>query len=469
MQWSSRPEIMGTVGAMRRLCLLISGFVLAASVLAAGTGARAATEPGPSSNLTRVGHIVFFAASDGVHGSELWKSDGTTSGTVMVKDINPGPDWSTPSHLTAVQGVVYFRADDGTHGNQLWKSDGTRAGTVRLTRVVQPSGGCCGNLTAAGSTLFFSATDGTHGVELWKSRGTLASTHMVVDLNPGSPRGFVEAGCGCIVAMGSDVDFAGNDGVHGYQVWRSDGTVAGTVRVTNIGPNRGGIVPWPHSLTDVQGTLYFVASDGCCRGPYVWVTHGSAASTHKLGGGIGPVSLTPFGTRLLFVSWETTHGEELWVSNGTAAGTHLLKDINPGTGDGVSTTWAPVTLGDIALFEGYTKSTGGRLHRTDGTAAGTRIVRIKGGPKLSCCNSALSRVKGIGVLFMAGTLDDVLWRSDGTYRGTVRVKDLFGGSDNRFDETDIVRLRFGTALVLGGGKLWITRGTETTTHLVKRF
>src|SRR5690349_10980865 len=37
--------------------------------------------------LTRVGSLAYFAGNDGVHGSELWKTNGTSAGTVMVKDI----------------------------------------------------------------------------------------------------------------------------------------------------------------------------------------------------------------------------------------------------------------------------------------------------------------------------------------------------------------------------------------------
>src|SRR4051812_4942665 len=45
-------------------------------------------KPISASNLTAVGGSLFFSASDGVHGGELWKSDGTPAGTGMVKDIN---------------------------------------------------------------------------------------------------------------------------------------------------------------------------------------------------------------------------------------------------------------------------------------------------------------------------------------------------------------------------------------------
>lgn len=76
-------------------------------------------------------------ADDGGAGAELWKSDGTQAGTVLVKDIRPGPGGSNPEGLVNVNGVLFFRANDGVNGYELWKSDGTKTGTV-LVRDIRP-------------------------------------------------------------------------------------------------------------------------------------------------------------------------------------------------------------------------------------------------------------------------------------------------------------------------------------------
>src|SRR5262249_20210622 len=84
--------------------------------------------------LTALGSTLFFVADDGVHGSELWKSDGSVSGTALVKDINPTEE-SHLSWLTAVGTRLFFVADDGVHDRELWTSDGTSTGTIMLTDI----------------------------------------------------------------------------------------------------------------------------------------------------------------------------------------------------------------------------------------------------------------------------------------------------------------------------------------------
>ena len=136
-----------------------------------------------------MGDTLFFTATTAT--GEMWKSDGTRAGTVLVKDIDRGRLRYGPDDLTAVGDTLFFTADDGIHGEELWKSDGTRAGTV-LVKDIRPgdyaSTASGLDLTAVGDTLFFTADDGTHGSELWKSDGTRAGTVLVKDINPDALR-----------------------------------------------------------------------------------------------------------------------------------------------------------------------------------------------------------------------------------------------------------------------------------------
>src|SRR5262249_3598808 len=73
--------------------------------------------------LTNVNGTLFFTADDGTSGVELWTSDGTEGGTVLVKDIRPGSSGSFPVDLTNVNGTLFFTADDGVSGTELWALD----------------------------------------------------------------------------------------------------------------------------------------------------------------------------------------------------------------------------------------------------------------------------------------------------------------------------------------------------------
>ncbi|HMC10901.1 MAG TPA: ELWxxDGT repeat protein, partial [Pirellulaceae bacterium] len=94
-----------------------------------------------SGPIVDVGGVAFFAANDGTTGLELWKSDGTSAGTMLVKDIFAGSvgSLSNYSYLTNVNGTLYFSAYDGS-GIELWKSDGTIAGTTLVKGLEAGSG-----------------------------------------------------------------------------------------------------------------------------------------------------------------------------------------------------------------------------------------------------------------------------------------------------------------------------------------
>jgi len=117
---------------------------------------------------TLAGRQLFVALDDGVHGQELWATDGTAAGTRLVRDIYPGATGSNILGLTAVGSDVYFSADDGVHGQELWQSDGTAAGT-RLVQDIWPGPGDANpaGMTQAGGFLYFSASDGLTGNQPW--------------------------------------------------------------------------------------------------------------------------------------------------------------------------------------------------------------------------------------------------------------------------------------------------------------
>lgn len=425
--------------------------------------------PGPEGSsprsLTAVGELLFFVADDGIHGFELWKSDGTTAGTVLVADLRPGSAGAEPQALVAALGVLFFTCDDGVRGREVWRSDGTAGGT-RLVADVQPgpSGSRPVELVAAGSRLFFSADDGVHGIELWKSDGTAAGTALVRDIRPGGGHGAPWR----VTSRGNSVVFAANDGQTGFEPWASDGTAAGTVPLADIAP--GSADSSPTVLRRVGDTVFFFA-----RYAELWRTDGTPAGTRLVGSTFGTgrdgVAL---GQVLIFAS-QGNNSSALWRSDGTAAGTFQL--AAPGWFSHGLTELR--TIGQTVWFQGSVNNSAsnqGSLWKSDGTPAGTvQVARIRtnagsidGGPA-----GFAAAVDG-RVVFGAddGWLGREPWVTDGTAAGTRLLADLetapgrtLPSHPNQF--TDL----FGTAVFVAddgshGREPWVTDGTSAGTRLL---
>ena len=113
---------------------------------------------------------TFFVADDGINGQELWKTDGTNAGTMLVKDINVGSTGSSPFNLFVSNNKVFFRADDGINGMELWVSDGTAAGTIMLKDIfVGAQSGAPTSFTDYNGQVVFSASESTLTKSVWKT------------------------------------------------------------------------------------------------------------------------------------------------------------------------------------------------------------------------------------------------------------------------------------------------------------
>ncbi|MCW5211863.1 hypothetical protein VU04_03010 [Desulfobulbus sp. TB] len=270
-------------------------------------------------NLTVVNGLLYFGADDGIHGEELWRSDGTEQGTFMVKNIRPETDSSSllisrDIVLTEANNLLYFNVDDGIHGEELWRSDGTEQGTF-MVKDIHPGAGDSYpyGLTEMNGVLYFSAHDGTHSQELWRSDGTEQGTFMVKDISTdGSfPSDLVE--------MNGLLYFIAGDSIQGWGLWRSDGTEQGTFMVNNDS--------YPYGLTEMNGMLYFSANDGT-HGKELWRSDGTKQGTFMVKNvGTRANDQYPFAlieeNGLLYFSADGT----FWRSDGTAAGTFMIKDI----------------------------------------------------------------------------------------------------------------------------------------------
>ncbi len=412
--------------------------------------------------LKVVTDIVYFSVNDNLNGDELWKSDGTATGTVIVKDINPGSGDSDPRSLFVSNGVLYFMAHDGVHhGKHLWRSDGAEAGTyavfgrsgasegsypvefVRMAGVTYfratgsdkihklwatdgtatwpvanvPNCRADSCYVVLGSTMYFEGYHGSvNGSELWKSDGTQAGTIPLKDILSGSANAALDN----FIVVGDIFFFT----TYTNELWRSNGTAVGTWKVKNL----SGI----DHLLAVRDSLYFIADSG------LWTSDGTEGGTVRVAdftfnginftstAGLESNTKVALGGKFYYTANDGVHGTELWVTDGTEAGTMMVKDIYAGSTG--STPHALTVLGDKLYFAAGNWVSGVELWKTDGTAEGTVVVKdIRPGKGGSGPHSLT--VVGNKLLFVAndGLVGNELWETDGTEAGTLLVMDVFPG------------------------------------------
>ena len=393
------------------------------------------SESSNPSGFVRLGRQTFFIANDYVHGYERWVTDGSELGTTMVKDIYPGlgdgcfnraainRKASSPQVLGK---NVYFFATDGVHGFELWRSDGTAFGTTMMKDIMPGLGSSSVDLTLvrAGNYIYFAASDASHGIELWKTDGTDTGTVLLKDLFPGP-----QSGNPLYLFADSDVVyFAANDKVNGYGLWKSNGTEDGTVFLKNVAPS--GDLKDSVPYIKFNGELYFggVTLD---NGTELWKTNGTPEGTiliRDINPGKAdafPLYFNMLNNHIVFSAVTKANGKELWQSDGTEAGTTLVKDINPGKEDG--NPGKPVVLNNHIYFVASDSAKRSELWMSDLTDTGTHIFYpAKPIPGQHFMNLFADN----GWIYFTTDSADMgfeLWRSDGTTEGTRMLTDICQG------------------------------------------
>ncbi|MFN6567748.1 ELWxxDGT repeat protein [Dendronalium sp. ChiSLP03b] len=447
-------------------------------------------------SLINFNDTLYFVGDDGINGYELWTSDGTAEGTVLVKDINPGSSGSsigsTIFSITEFKDALYFVADNGTSGKELWKSDGTAEGTV-LVKDINPgsSDSSIFFFTEINGTLYFYADDGTSGRELWKSDGTAEGTVLVKDINPGSGsstivKDDVEQSFQ-LISVNNTLYFLADDGTHGGELWQSDGTAEGTFLVEDINPGAGSSDIF--ELTNVNGTLYFNANGRLwalntnppVASPIVSITalDANAAETGN-DPAVFRISRTGDTNNALTVKYNVdgtaTNGQDYNQLNGSitiAAGQSFvdlsitpLADTFPEDSEAVT-----ITLFDkyyqYYIVDSSSNAASATIADDSSTVVLTEPYLVKdilpgpGGSDISY----LTKVNE--TLFFTrfdGTYYE-LWKSNGTSAGTVFVKDI--SQDYLVELTNINGIFY--FVDYENATLWKSDGTETGTSVVKNY
>lgn len=424
----------------------------------------------PSYLINFNGTLYFSADSrnTGINssGREVFKTDGTSAGTVILKDIGQGGP-GNPTDLTVFNGALYFAVNDNIHGYELWKSDGTSAGTVMVKDIntTEPGGSHPANLTVVGNTLFFTADNGAtnNGEELWKTDGTEAGTVMVKDIKPGT-------------SSSEPVDLFNFDGVlyffamsnipaiPTYQLWKSDGTETGTALVGHAIFRGGG--GSTSQLTNLNGTLYYYFGV-TGNGTELWTVNNSDGWNHQaatINPGTGDANITEitvFNNQLYFAANNGTNGRELWKFD-PANGPALVKDINTAAGTG-SNPASLIVLNGSLFFSADDGVNGRELWKSDGTTAGTVLLKDINGAGSS--NPVLIGRTASKFYFAAndGANGNELWSTDGTALGTTMVQDIETGPGNSDPNAflEVSGKQYVSVTTTGSGReLWVASAPQ---------
>jgi|GEM_PF-4682487 len=409
----------------------------------------------------------YFAAYGDLQGVELWRSDGAPGGTSLFKEVLPGA-FGGEIYITAINDMLYFVTNPGAHA-ALWQSDGTPEGTEvvedilvqgRGTEVLDfavvngnimvlaygngkrqwqafaPSAGvffACTDVAALFSwdAPMYVSTDGTYGIfywqtsaagiEPWRTDGTPIGTALLKDVVPGTANGAKQGSKPMFI--GNTILFETTQGVN--QLWRSNGTEAGTRALTC-----NGSCPTQFSSYTVSGnTLYMAAYDS----EHAWALYKTDGNNLQFlndplpgnsqnGGSFGLVAM---GGNILYLNNSDGQANEIWAMN-EASGEH--QKILTNTSIGFT---AGVVAGDRYYFvNNGSYTTGSELWASDGTASGTNMLReVVVGPG-GVTAPRLFSINGSVYLMSGNEGGDVIWRAtNGVLKSVANapgtVKDLF--------------------------------------------
>jgi len=412
----------------------------------------AASNPG---SFTQLGNNILFTASDPTNGRELWITDGTEAGTTLLKDLNPGTGNGVYSPLYLVGDEIYFYgiSTEAPSGG-IFKTDGTTVGTVLVKSGFSSNG--VGDFTEVNGTVFFVADSNSNNLdELWKTDGTPAGTVLVKSFRPNS---FFYSYTRYLTPspVANELLFTADNGT-GMALWKSDGTTAGTFTLKYLYNTPQNLV---RRLVELNGEVFFGAYvSGSVES--LWKTDGTATGTvifktpYRLPSSSGIKNIDG---QLYFGGYEQYsdgYGEELWTSSGTLPSTYMIRDINDGSGN--SSPYNFLKFQGNIYFSAETVNEGREFWKTDGTFAGTHLVfdffpGSSSGYPQTYTNEDLSRIY---IIADNGT-DVMLYESNGTQAGTNSIIDI--SESNSITSTEVISVNgvlfFNRQTVDNGTELW---------------
>lgn len=329
------------------------------------------------STLEVIGDIMFFTATNATSGDELYVTDGTVEGTMLLKDINPGSGDASPRYLIVLGDKLYFQANDGSNGIELWESDGTEAGTQMVADLNAIGDGAPDMLTPLdGKVLFRATTPASEAAgEKWLHiyDPATGNAELVAEIQAR------ESGDAQIRRIQVDnvhnvAYFIGQPANENEEMYITDGTGAGTYKLIDVCPpdfTASGI-QWPFVSQDRymlwrQNTpRKYAGADSVnytkALGEQLWVYDIVEDSVYFLshfnktvlesGDGDGTQYAWPidYNGKCYFRAHDGVHHVELSTTDFTPEGTKQIVDINPGADPSWVEDWA--IFRDTLVFNG---------------------------------------------------------------------------------------------------------------------
>jgi len=347
-------------------------FSLVMDFLSGASNGGSIETTGATSSISRpavvIGSKFYLPGTTSATGTELWESDGTTSGTVLLKDINIAPNNSNTRNAN-VNALVPFRGgfafSASTNGfsvnQQPYFSDGTAVGTISL----EPSNnGTFGQSIDSNDSAYNAITDGQY-------------TYFIGETTRGTP-GLV----------------------------RTDGTAAGTSNAIVVSPH-GNVINGGFGIAKLGRNLLMSANSGNGNEMFTYNLDTGATATRDIWAGSSSSSAAGFypfanGTKALFYANDGTRGSELWVTDGTVNGTSMVRELAAGAASGVQNSPGFFELNGYVYFWGNSTTEGVELWRSDGTAAGTELFSDinPGAASSGTPSSQLANIAGVGNLLV---------------------------------------------------------------------
>lgn len=395
-------------------------------------------------NFCSLNNLTYFTAYTPNFGRQIWQTDGTNAGTRPLThspelnwSVLSAPAYEIPAMLTAMNGNLYFftaNKNEVTQRNtfNLVKSDVngniTRLATSSENTLLHDrmftvynqgtNDAARKKIVVHNNNLYFAFSDPQHGAELWKSDGTKAGTNMLLDITSGTgsaaPMNFAVANSYVFFTVLN----AGKQ-----DLWRTDGTTGGTIKLRDSVATGNNL----RCMNVVNNKLYFISNNSNTATNYVWQSDGTVAGTSIVAQAPGSFIYSYLMKQGNNVIYYLTPATGLVKYDGTSP-TQLSTTIRPYTPYGRSNGWADVN-GTLFFSVLNTGGTGYySIWKTDGTTAGT--VKVKD------TISSFNYLNANGTLYFAGNDSSgngmELWKSNGTTAGTVRLSNfntsaLFGG------------------------------------------